>query len=85
MKISLGMKTNLINEEVLYATDEVVRVEFSDIEELKQKASQNSRHRIRICVHKDVKESIHEMLIVHEKVVTSVLTCILVNQNLFIL
>ena len=61
------MNSTKINEEVLYATDNVVRIESSDIEELKQKARQNPRRRIRICVHKDLDDSIHEMLIVHEK------------------
>ena len=61
------MNSTKINEEVLYTTDNVVRIESSDIEELKQKARQNPRKRIRICVHKDLKDSIHEMLIVHEK------------------
>ena len=61
------MNSTKINEEVLYATDNVVRIESSDIKELKQKARQNPRKRIRICVHKDLKDSIHEMLIVHEK------------------
>ena len=61
------MKTDRINEEVLYAADDVVKVDTNDIEELKQKARLNPRRRIRICTHKDVEDSIHEMLIVHEK------------------
>jgi|TARA_Y100000310_G_C20414881_1_gene683818 cupin fold WbuC family metalloprotein len=61
------MNTIRFNEEVLYATDDVVKVDANDIEELKQKARQNPRRRIRICVHKDLDNSIHEMLIVHEK------------------
>ena len=61
------MNTISYNKEVLYATDDVVRVDASDIGELKRKARGNPRRRIRICAHKDISESIHEMLIVHEK------------------
>ena len=61
------MKTDQINEEVLYVADDIVKADANDIEGLKQKAKLNLRRRIRICAHKDVKESIHEMLIVHEK------------------
>ena len=61
------MKTTKFNEEVLFAADAIVQIDASDIEELKQKAKKNPRKRIRICVHKDKKDKIHEMLIVHEK------------------
>ena len=61
------MKTDRINEEVLYAADDIVKADANDIEGLKRKAKLNPRKRIRICVHKDVKENIHEMLIVHGK------------------
>ena len=61
------MKTTIFNEEVLFATDAIVQIDASDIAELKQKAKQNPRRRIRICVHSDIRDSIHEMLIVHEK------------------
>jgi cupin fold WbuC family metalloprotein len=61
------MKTTKFNEEVLYAADAIVQVGALDIEELKKKAKQNPRKRIRVCSHKDTKENIHEMIIVHEK------------------
>jgi cupin fold WbuC family metalloprotein len=61
------MKTTIFNEEVLFASDAIVQIDATDIAELKQKAKQNPRKRIRICVHKDTKDHIHEMLIVHEK------------------
>ena len=61
------MKTTIFNEEVLFATDAIVQIDASDIAELKQKAKQNPRRRIRICAHSDKRDSIHEMLIVHEK------------------
>jgi len=61
------MKTIEFNEEVLFATEFIVQIDASDIEDLKQKAKQNPRKRIRICAHKDIKDHLHEMLIVHEK------------------
>ena len=56
-----------LNKEVLYAVDDVIQVDASDVQELKRKAGRNPRRRIRICAHKDVSENLHEMLIVHEK------------------
>jgi len=61
------MKTTKFNDEVLFVVDDIVQLDVSDIEELKKKARQNPRKRIRICAHKDTKDHIHEMLIVHEK------------------
>jgi len=61
------MKTTKFNDEVLYAVDPIVQIDASDIAELKQKAKQNPRKRIRICAHNDIKDDIHEMIIVHEK------------------
>ncbi len=61
------MKTIEFNKEVLFATEFIVQIDASDIEDLKQKAKQNPRKRIRICAHKDTKDHLHEMLIVHEK------------------
>ena len=61
------MKTTKFNDEVLFASDSIVKIDAFDISELKYKAKQNPRKRIRICAHKDTKDSIHEMLIVHEK------------------
>ena len=61
------MRATKFNEEVLITTDDVVKVDANDIEELKQKARLNPRKRVRLCAHKDLNEIIHEMLIVHEK------------------
>ena len=61
------MKTTIFNNEVLYAEDSIVQIDSLDIAELKSKAKQNPRKRIRVCAHKDIEENIHEMLIVHEK------------------
>ena len=61
------MKAIKFNEEVLFTADDVVKVDANDIEELKQKAKHNRRKRIRLCAHKGLDDSIHEMVIVHEK------------------
>ena len=61
------MKLKKFNDEVFYAEDSIVRVDSADIEKLKQKARQNTRRRARICAHSNIDDSIHEMLIVHEK------------------
>lgn len=58
------MKVCKINDEVLYATDALVRVRSSDIGELIQLADKNIRKRIRLCAHRDAEDDLHEMLIV---------------------
>ena len=61
------MRATKFNEEVLYSADEVVKVDANDIEVLKILAEKNRRRRVRLCVHQDIHDSIHEMLIVHKK------------------
>ena len=61
------MKLKKFNDEVFYAADTIVQIDAFDIEEIKQKARQNPRRRARICAHSNIDDSIHEMLIVHEK------------------
>jgi len=53
------------NDEVLYATAPIVQIAQSDIAELVRLADRNARRRIRVCTHRDVKDRLHEMLIVH--------------------
>jgi len=61
------MKLREINEEVLYADDPVVRIDKIVLEDLKDRAKQNKRKRVRICSHIDVDDIVHEMLIVHAR------------------
>jgi cupin fold WbuC family metalloprotein len=61
------MRVRKQNEEVLYADDMIVKVGRQDIELLKAKAEMNTRKRIRVCAHKTVEDSFHEMLIVHTR------------------
>ena len=56
-----------LNEEVLYAADEIVQVNRQDISELVAMAVKNPRKRVRICSHRGVGDKLHEMLIVHTK------------------
>jgi cupin fold WbuC family metalloprotein len=53
------------NPEVLYASDPIVQVDRADIEAMVARAEQNPRRRIRLCAHKDTRDTLHEMLIVH--------------------
>ena len=55
------------NDEVLYTDDPVVQVSRADIQGLKQAALGNPRRRIRLCGHRDVDATLHEMLIVHTR------------------
>jgi cupin fold WbuC family metalloprotein len=56
-----------LNEEVLVADEELVRVSALDVGRLKTAAAANERRRIRILAHRDVSDSLHEMLIVHAR------------------
>ena len=53
------------NPEVLYAIDPIVQVDRADIEAMVERAERNPRRRIRLCAHRDTRDSLHEMLIVH--------------------
>ncbi len=53
------------NPEVLYASDPIVQVDRADVEAMVARAEQNPRRRIRLCAHKDTRDTLHEMLIVH--------------------
>ena len=53
--------------EVIYAGETVVTADAGAIDELKRAAAGNPRRRIRLCAHDGVGDSLHEMLIVHER------------------
>lgn len=61
------MKFKKFNDEVFYSGDSIVKVSRGDIYQLKQLARQTPRKRSRLCTHKGVESSLHEMLIIHEK------------------
>ena len=62
-----NLKTTKFNDEVLFAIDTIVKIDKKAIIGLKKMAKLNKRRRFRLCAHKDIEDSIHEMLIVHEK------------------
>jgi len=61
------VKFKKFNDEVFYSGDSIVKVRRDDIYQLKQFARQTPRERSRLCAHKDIDSSVHEMLIVHAK------------------
>lgn len=61
------MRTRQFDKEVLFVEDPIVGVGRSDIDLLKARARANERRRIRLCIHRDVEEPLHEMLIVHTR------------------
>ena len=63
------MKNNYTfeNTEVMYSIDKIERINKNNIEEFKLLSSKNPRKKIRLCVHHNKNELIHEMLIVHER------------------
>lgn len=61
------MRIKKFNEEVFFAGDRIVKVGGKDIVFLEVKARRNPRRRIRLCAHRNVDDTLHEMLIVHER------------------
>lgn len=59
------IQTKAFNPEVLYPDEEWVIVSALDIDVLKQMAKANPRKRIRLCMHPNVENALHEMLILH--------------------
>ena len=56
-----------VSEEVYYANQNLVQVDYQKIKILKEKSIDTHRKRNRLCVHKDVDDLLHEMLIIHAK------------------
>ena len=53
------------NNEVLFASEPLVRVDRELIELLKARVAGNERKRMRLCAHQDVQDALHEMFVVH--------------------
>lgn len=53
------------SEEVFYAEPGLTLVDRTTIDFLKRAAAANRRRRSRLCVHRDIEDVVHEMLIVH--------------------
>jgi cupin fold WbuC family metalloprotein len=52
-----------LSDDVFLAVNDIVRFDNQSIEFIKQKAANSLRGRSRICAHKDVTDSLHEMII----------------------
>jgi cupin fold WbuC family metalloprotein len=61
------MKFDEHNEEVLYFSGELLLISSKEIDFFKAKALQSKRKTLRLCVHKNPDEAVHEMLIVHSR------------------
>ena len=61
------MQFKELTHEVLFTSDSITKINIQDINILKSKAIKNERKRIRLCVHPNIKDNVHEMLIVHSK------------------
>jgi cupin fold WbuC family metalloprotein len=56
-----------VSEEVYYTNVRLTKCNAGLVRDLKLKASQNPRNRVRLCTHDGVADKLHEMLIIHEK------------------
>ncbi len=61
------MQIKKFNEEVWYTKEEITNISRQDIASLKKMAMVNPRKRIRLCSHRSVEDTVHEMLIIHTK------------------
>jgi len=61
------VKTYEHNQEVLIAAEPVVTVTRVDVDQLRVRALQNVRRRMRLCAHPAIDSKVHEMLIVHAR------------------
>lgn len=61
------MKMKIINDQVVYSDDPIVKIQAQDLDLLQKKMNEHGSDRIRLCAHKGVEDSIHEMVIVHTK------------------
>lgn len=55
------------NAEVIYSDLEIVTAAREDMLHLQGLASENPRRRVRLCAHRSPEDSLHEMLIIHER------------------
>lgn len=60
-------KFRMVNDKVYYAMSDITKLRKQDIELLKQKAMHNNPKKIRLCTHREVNDSVHEMFIIFGK------------------
>lgn len=51
-------------KEVIFNKKEIIEINDQKIQELKQKALKNFSGKVRLCLHRNIRESLHEMIIV---------------------
>jgi len=56
-----------LSPEVLFTTDQLIKLDSSDITYLQNAAEETDRKRVRLCTHTNISELTHEMFIVHPK------------------
>lgn len=61
------MKYRKFNEEVLYADEAIPKLDKAGLEFLKKEVLKNPRKRIRLCTHRGINDSVHEMFILHTR------------------
>lgn len=60
----MALDTRQFNEEVLFTKSDLTMIGHGEIQFLKEKAKCTKRQRIRLCIHKNPEETVHEMIIV---------------------
>jgi cupin fold WbuC family metalloprotein len=65
--VASGSARRAESAEVLYATGPFVTVQATEIADLVSDAARNQRRRIRLCAHLSPADTVHEMMIVHER------------------
>lgn len=65
MNTHVGMRVE--GEGVLFAADPIVKIGDAEITFLKEQALLNNRKSIRLCMHRDIGDGVHEMFILHSK------------------
>ena len=61
------MKMKQFNEEVYFPDEKIIKLDRSDINNLREAAKYTKRSRMRLCAHGSIDEKIHEMFIIHNK------------------
>ena len=60
-------KVRLITNEVFYADEPLPELCAADMHEFEEKAARNERRTVRLCTHRTVEDTFHEMFIVHSR------------------
>lgn len=50
--------------EVIFNRDDIIKIDYKRISDLKVKAAQSPLKKVRLCLHKNISDTLHEMIIV---------------------